>query len=65
MDDLEKIFVENFYAATDPEEIKWILQSRNKNKMKIPPQFSKLIFPIKMLTTCELPDPNLFSTNLN
>ena len=65
MDDLEKIFQENLYAAIDPEEMERILQSRNKNKMKKPPQFSKLIIPIKMLTTCELPDPHLFSTNLN
>lgn len=56
IEDLEKIFAENPYAAADPEEMERILQSRNKNKMRKPPQFSKLIIPIKMLTTCEVLD---------
>ena len=65
MHDLEKILTENSYTATDQEEMELILQSRNKSKIKKSSQFSKLIIPIKMLTTCELPEVYLFSTNLN
>jgi len=51
--ELQSILAENPYAATDPEEMERILQTKNKNKNKKPPQFAKLILPIKMLTTCE------------
>lgn len=53
MEDLEKIFAENPYAASDPEEMERLLQSKNKNKYKKPPQFARLMMPIKMLTSCE------------
>lgn len=53
MEELEKIFQENPYAATDPEEMERLLQSKTKNKYKKPPQFSRLMAPIKMLTMCE------------
>jgi hypothetical protein len=51
MKDLEKIFQENPYASADPEEMERILNARNKNKARKPPQFAKLMIPIKMLTT--------------
>jgi hypothetical protein len=53
MEDLEKIFQENPYAAADPEEMERILQAKNKNKPRKPSQFTKLMIPIKMLTQCE------------
>jgi hypothetical protein len=51
MKDLEKIFQENPYAAADPEEMERILNARSKNKARKPPQFAKLMIPIKMLST--------------
>ncbi len=54
--ELEKIFQENPFAAADPEEMERILQARNKNKVPKPPQFSRLMIPIKMLTMCEALD---------
>lgn len=49
MEEIEQIFRENPYAATDPEEMERILQEKNKLKNKKPPQFAKLMMPIKMM----------------
>lgn len=63
LEDLDKIFQENPYAAADPEEMERILQSRNKSKFKKPPQFTKLMIPIKMMTMCEAIDGLRFEIN--
>jgi hypothetical protein len=55
-EELQRILEENPYAATDPEEMERILQSKNKNKLKKPAQFSKLMIPIKIMTQCEALD---------
>ena len=62
--ELEKIFKENPYAAADPEEMERLLNARNKNKLAKPPQFSKLMLPIKMLTTCEALDGIRFDCSM-
>jgi len=62
--ELEKILQDNPFAATDPEEMERILQQNNKNKIPKPPSFSKLMIPVKMMTTCEALDGIRFDFNM-
>lgn len=64
MQELEQIFKDNPYAAADPEEMERMLQSRNKKKTLRPPQFAKLMIPVKMLTTCEALDGLRFEMSM-
>lgn len=53
MEELEKLLQDNPYAATDPEEMERLFASKNKSRMKKPPQFSRLTLPLKALTQIE------------
>ncbi len=65
MEELEKIMQENPYAASDPEEMERLLNKRNSKKGKRnPPQFSRLMMPIKMMTMSEGLDGLKFDINL-
>lgn len=62
-EELEKILKENPFAATDPEEMERLLKAQQKNKDVKPPQFSRLMVPIKMMTHCEALDGLRFDIN--
>lgn len=65
MEELEQIFKENPFAAQDPEEMEWILNWKTKKSGKwSPPQFSRLLMPLKMLTNMEPVDGLKFDINL-
>jgi hypothetical protein len=64
-EELENIMRENPYAATDPEEMERILSKRNnKGGKRSPPQFSRMMLPIKMLTGAENNDGLKIDINL-
>lgn len=64
MEDLDKIFAENPYAASDPEEMQALLNKHNKNKRRVLPPFQRMIIPLKMLTSIQANDGLKFDINL-
>ena len=64
MEDLEKIFKENPYAASDPEEMERLLMKNTRKGKRSPPPFSRLMLPVKMLTNVEQIDGLRFDVNL-